>query len=89
MFAYGATGSGKTHTMLGSDEQPGVVYHTMIDLYHRIAQMEDEKTCSVAVSYLEVCQSAYYLKSTLLQSGYDKHTLLILLDYSQGQNIHY
>ncbi|GCC34200.1 hypothetical protein chiPu_0012673 [Chiloscyllium punctatum] len=54
VFAYGATGSGKTYTMLGSVDQPGVMYHTMVELYERIEQMKDEKICEVAVSYLEV-----------------------------------
>ncbi|XP_072448816.1 kinesin-like protein KIF18A [Chiloscyllium punctatum] len=54
VFAYGATGSGKTHTMLGSAGQPGVMYRTMKELYNRIEQMKDEKCCDVAVSYLEV-----------------------------------
>ncbi|XP_053384514.1 kinesin-like protein KIF18A isoform X2 [Mercenaria mercenaria] len=54
VFAYGATGAGKTHTMLGSKEQPGVMYHTMMDLYSRIDNMRENKTCDVAVSYLEI-----------------------------------
>ncbi|XP_028408908.1 kinesin-like protein KIF18A [Dendronephthya gigantea] len=54
VFAYGATGAGKTHTMLGNDKTPGVMLLTMIDLYKRIEEMKHEKTCEVAVSYLEV-----------------------------------
>uniref|UniRef100_UPI00398EA607 kinesin-like protein KIF18A n=1 Tax=Pristiophorus japonicus TaxID=55135 RepID=UPI00398EA607 len=54
VFAYGATGSGKTHTMLGSCGQPGVMYLTMKELYNRIEQVKDEKCCDIAVSYLEV-----------------------------------
>ena len=54
VFAYGATGAGKTHTMLGSESNPGVIYHTMIYLYKHISEMSEEKTCDVAVSYLEV-----------------------------------
>ncbi|XP_060065078.1 kinesin-like protein KIF18A [Ylistrum balloti] len=54
VFAYGATGAGKTHTMLGNPEQPGVIYLTMMDLYTRIAAIQEEKICDVAVSYLEV-----------------------------------
>ncbi|XP_062917832.1 kinesin-like protein KIF18A isoform X2 [Mobula hypostoma] len=54
VFAYGATGSGKTHTMLGSSEKPGVMYQTMKELYNRIEQLKNEKRCDVAVSYLEV-----------------------------------
>ncbi|XP_069761279.1 kinesin-like protein KIF18A isoform X2 [Narcine bancroftii] len=54
VFAYGATGSGKTHTMLGSSNKPGVMYLIMKELYNRIEQLKNEKSCDVAVSYLEV-----------------------------------
>ena len=54
VFAYGATGAGKTHTMLGSGDQPGVMFHTMMELYRRIEELKAEKTCEVAVSYMEV-----------------------------------
>ncbi|KAM9302268.1 kinesin-like protein KIF18A [Gastrophryne carolinensis] len=54
VLAYGATGAGKTHTMLGSPGQPGVMYLTMMDLYNRMENLKDEKICNVAVSYLEV-----------------------------------
>ena len=29
VFAYGATGAGKTFTMLGNKENPGVIYKTV------------------------------------------------------------
>ncbi|XP_068117523.1 kinesin-like protein KIF18A [Hyperolius riggenbachi] len=54
VLAYGATGAGKTHTMLGSPTEPGVMYLTMMDLYRRMESLKDEKICNVAVSYLEV-----------------------------------
>lgn len=54
VFAYGATGSGKTHTMLGSSEKPGVMYLTMKEMYDRMERLKNEKSCDVAVSYLEV-----------------------------------
>ncbi|XP_066556875.1 kinesin-like protein KIF18A isoform X2 [Amia ocellicauda] len=54
VFAYGATGAGKTHTMLGMANEPGVMYHTMKELYSRIEQVKDEKVFDIAVSYLEV-----------------------------------
>uniref|UniRef100_H3B8Z8 Kinesin-like protein n=1 Tax=Latimeria chalumnae TaxID=7897 RepID=H3B8Z8_LATCH len=54
VFAYGATGAGKTHTMLGCEGNPGVMYLTMMELYRRIDAIKDEKRCEVAVSYLEV-----------------------------------
>ncbi|XP_073512527.1 kinesin-like protein KIF18B [Phyllobates terribilis] len=54
VFAYGATGAGKTHTMLGSEADPGVMYLTMIELYQRIEAVKEEKSCEVLISYLEV-----------------------------------
>ncbi|XP_077419894.1 kinesin-like protein KIF18A [Vanacampus margaritifer] len=54
VFAYGATGAGKTHTMLGTPDEPGVMYRTMEDLFKRMDDAKEEKEFSVAVSYLEV-----------------------------------
>ena len=54
VFAYGATGAGKTFSMLGSPTSPGVIFLTMMDLYQRIDGLKEDKTCDVAVSYLEV-----------------------------------
>uniref|UniRef100_A0AAQ6AC04 Kinesin-like protein n=1 Tax=Amphiprion ocellaris TaxID=80972 RepID=A0AAQ6AC04_AMPOC len=54
VFAYGATGAGKTHTMLGSQNDPGVMYRTMKELFKRMDDAKDEKEFAVAFSYLEV-----------------------------------
>ncbi|XP_077444270.1 kinesin-like protein KIF18A [Stigmatopora argus] len=54
VFAYGSTGSGKTHTMLGTPNDPGVMYRTLKDLFKRMDDAKEEKEFSVAVSYLEV-----------------------------------
>ncbi|NXA56020.1 KI18B protein, partial [Nothocercus julius] len=54
VFAYGATGAGKTYTMLGSEKSPGIMYLTMVELYKRIEARKDEKSCEVLVSYQEV-----------------------------------
>lgn len=54
VFAYGATGAGKTFTMLGDQSSPGVMFLTMMELYSRINACKDEKISDVAVSYLEV-----------------------------------
>ncbi|MBN3325000.1 KI18A protein, partial [Atractosteus spatula] len=67
VFAYGATGAGKTHTMLGSAEDPGVMYHTMKELYSRIEQVQDEKVFDIAVSYLEVYNEQ--IRDLLTNSG--------------------
>ncbi|XP_064030630.1 kinesin-like protein KIF18B isoform X1 [Pogoniulus pusillus] len=54
VFAYGATGAGKTFTMLGSEQSPGIIYLTMVELYKRLEAMKEERSYEVLVSYLEV-----------------------------------
>ncbi|KAJ8394915.1 hypothetical protein AAFF_G00040380 [Aldrovandia affinis] len=67
VFAYGATGAGKTHTMLGSENQPGVMYLTMKELFDRIDQVKDEKIFDIAFSYLEVYNEQ--IRDLLAKSG--------------------
>uniref|UniRef100_A0A452GQK4 Kinesin-like protein n=1 Tax=Gopherus agassizii TaxID=38772 RepID=A0A452GQK4_9SAUR len=61
VLAYGPTGAGKTHTMLGSPEQPGVIPRALRD----VLQMTREASCSprgeewdysISMSYLEIYQ---------------------------------
>ncbi|BGP44737.1 tubulin-dependent ATPase kip3 [Rhodotorula kratochvilovae] len=54
VFAYGATGCGKTHTISGSPTQPGIVFLIMKDLFARITAKSDEVDFSLTVSYLEI-----------------------------------
>eukprot|EP01135_Chromosphaera_perkinsii_P003642 Nk52_evm21s250 gene=Nk52_evmTU21s250 len=54
VFAYGATGAGKTFTMLGSSEEPGIMELTLKDLFAEIAKKQDEMTFRVTISYLEI-----------------------------------
>ncbi|NXC47067.1 KI18A protein, partial [Penelope pileata] len=67
VLAYGATGAGKTHTMLGSPEQPGVMYLTMMALYNCMDQIKEDKICNIAVSYLEVYNEQ--IRDLLVNSG--------------------
>ncbi|CAL4123338.1 unnamed protein product [Meganyctiphanes norvegica] len=54
VFAYGATGAGKTFTMLGKPDMPGITFLTVMALYERIEEIKEEKSIEVGVSYLEV-----------------------------------
>lgn len=42
MFAYGTTGSGKTYTMAGTTESPGIMYLIIKGMFDNIAN-ESEK----------------------------------------------
>ncbi|XP_074005731.1 kinesin-like protein KIF18A [Numenius arquata] len=67
VLAYGATGAGKTHTMLGTPEDPGVMYLTMMALYNCMDQIKEDKICNVAVSYLEIYNEQ--IRDLLVNSG--------------------
>ncbi|CAB4064308.1 KIF18_19 [Lepeophtheirus salmonis] len=54
IFVYGATGAGKTFTMLGSPGNPGITFKTVKAIYERIEASQDELSCEVAISYLEI-----------------------------------
>lgn len=54
VFVYGATGAGKTHTMLGSESNTGIIFRTVMELYDRIGQVSQDTECEVVISYLEV-----------------------------------
>jgi kinesin family protein 18/19 len=53
VFAYGATGSGKTHTMLGNAASPGLMPSTLRDLWYSIGSRTD-RVYTVTVSYVEI-----------------------------------
>lgn len=54
VFCYGATGAGKTYTMLGTIENPGVMVLAIKDLFSKIRQRSYDGDHSVQLSYLEV-----------------------------------
>ena len=54
VFAYGATGAGKTYTMLGTVESPGVTFQAVMALFSKIDDSKSERIYDVSVSYLEV-----------------------------------
>uniref|UniRef100_A0A8D2C4X5 Kinesin-like protein n=1 Tax=Sus scrofa TaxID=9823 RepID=A0A8D2C4X5_PIG len=54
VFAYGPSGTGKTHTMLGMDAEPGIYLRTLSDLFQAIEETRGRADCSVSISYLEI-----------------------------------
>lgn len=54
VFAYGATGAGKTHTMLGSSEDPGITYRTVAELFAQIEKQGEHREFNLGVTYLEI-----------------------------------
>lgn len=59
VFAYGATGAGKTHTMLGDMHRPGIMVRTIDELFERMQKLSHggasgDKVFRVSLSYMEV-----------------------------------
>ncbi|CAM6033689.1 unnamed protein product [Sphagnum compactum] len=60
IFAYGATGSGKTHTMAGTIEDPGLMVLSLQAIFALITKQESEYEFEVTASYLEVYNEVIY-----------------------------
>ena len=43
VFAYGATGAGKTYTMLGTDSNPGIMVLTLEELFNKVNSFADRE----------------------------------------------
>lgn len=55
IFAYGQTGSGKSYTMMGQEDDKGMIPMICEELFRQISSREKEEIrCTVEVSYLEI-----------------------------------
>ncbi|KAF5942791.1 hypothetical protein HYC85_020433 [Camellia sinensis] len=52
-FAYGQTSSGKTFTMNGSENDPGIIHRAVKDIFTKI-QMTTDREFLIRVSYMEI-----------------------------------
>lgn len=48
VFAYGQTNSGKTFTMRGSANEPGIIPLAVHDLFQRIQEVNSTSQCSIS-----------------------------------------
>ena len=84
VFAYGATGCGKTHTITGTVQAPGVIFLTMQELFERIGEINDEKHTEVSLSYLEIYNETI---RDLLVPGGSKQSLMLREDANQAVSV--
>ncbi|KAJ3330077.1 hypothetical protein HDU76_006471 [Blyttiomyces sp. JEL0837] len=54
VFAYGQTASGKTYSMMGVDEQPGIIPQAIDDVFSYIREQTEDREYLLRVSYLEI-----------------------------------
>ncbi|KAI9047826.1 hypothetical protein LZ554_008534 [Drepanopeziza brunnea f. sp. 'monogermtubi'] len=84
VFAYGATGCGKTHTITGTAAQPGIIFLTMQELFEKINERSDEKHTEVSLSYLEIYNET--IRDLLLPGG-SKQGLMLREDANQAVSV--
>ncbi len=80
VFAYGSTGSGKTHTMVGTPDNPGCMVRALNDLFEAMST-DSDYVYKLSMSYLEIYNENI---RDLLNPG-SGH--LDLRDDSKGRNI--
>ncbi|KAJ5384895.1 hypothetical protein N7517_002806 [Penicillium concentricum] len=86
VFAYGATGCGKTHTITGTAQQPGIIFLTMQELFERIDERAGEKSTEVSLSYLEIYNET--IRDLLVPSGSSgKGGLMLREDSNQSVSV--
>ncbi|XP_058010379.1 kinesin-like protein KIN-8B isoform X2 [Hevea brasiliensis] len=60
IFAYGSTGSGKTYTMVGTQEDPGLMVLSLHTIFALIKKDKSSDEFEVSCSYLEVYNEVIY-----------------------------
>jgi kinesin family protein 18/19 len=60
VFAYGATGSGKTYTMVGSQKDPGLMILSLKKIFDEQKTLFPDEEFDVTCSYLEVYNEVIY-----------------------------
>ncbi|KAK0391770.1 hypothetical protein NLU13_1269 [Sarocladium strictum] len=84
VFAYGATGCGKTHTITGTASQPGIIFLTMQELFEKIEERSQDKTTELSLSYLEIYNETI---RDLLVPGGSKAGLMLREDSNQAVTV--
>ncbi|OQV16533.1 Kinesin-like protein KIF3B [Hypsibius exemplaris] len=83
IFAYGQTGTGKTHTMQGSKSAPGIIPRAMEMIFQHIEASADESYL-VNASYLEIYQEE--LRDLLRSPKKDKDEVVKKIELKEDVN---
>ena len=80
IFAYGQTSSGKTHTMMGTPSDKGIIREAVEHIYDAIEDMENERIFSLRVSFIEI----YNEKISDLLDPKDRDKIIKVEDDADG-----
>ncbi|XP_030747345.1 kinesin-related protein 4-like isoform X2 [Sitophilus oryzae] len=81
IFAYGQTSSGKTHTMLGDNRNPGIITYAIEDIFKQVEENSSKKFL-LRCSYLEIYNEKI---NDLLDA--QKKDIKIREDFNQGVHV--
>ncbi|KAF2090238.1 kinesin family protein [Saccharata proteae CBS 121410] len=84
VFAYGATGCGKTHTITGTSQAPGIIFMTMQELFEKMQELQETKVTDCTLSYLEIYNETI---RDLLVPGGSKQGLMLREDANQAVSV--
>ena len=82
VFAYGATGAGKTYTMLGTDDQPGIMMLSIDELFRSIEVYSAQRDYMLKVAYVEVYNEN--IRDLLMERGGGEEYLDLREDNLKG-----
>lgn len=85
VFAYGATGCGKTHTITGTVQQPGIIFLTMQELFERVGELATDKVTEISLSYLEIYNET--IRDLLAPEATPKGGLMLREDSNQAVSV--
>lgn len=87
VFAYGATGCGKTHTITGTAQQPGIIFLTMQELFEKVDELQSEKESEITLSYLEIYNETIRDLLSPVGSVASKQGLMLREDANQAVSV--
>ncbi|EKJ75811.1 hypothetical protein FPSE_03991 [Fusarium pseudograminearum CS3096] len=85
VFAYGATGCGKTHTITGTAQHPGIIFMTMQELFEKIDERSQDKVTELSLSYLEIYNET--IRDLLVPGGGGKAGLTLREDSNAAVSV--
>lgn len=85
VFAYGATGCGKTHTITGTSASPGIIFMTMQELFEKVDEVNETKESEITLSYLEIYNET--IRDLLNPDASGKQSLMLREDNNQAVSV--